>query len=373
MTRPDPSATALPGGPVSPRADASHVDAVGGSSLAGALVAWLDQPLVLRALRLFVATWFVVLLVFMPTRADYLVDPGRIGNDVSNYLAAGERLNAGHPLYRLSEGDRRVPTYPPYYTVPLVSPPPTAVAWRALDLLPEPLAVRGWWLAGLALTTLATLWIVRRGRWPALALVALLAPDVAWTAWSGNVNAFVVPSLVAAWAWQLRRPLVAGTMAGLAAGARLTPVILGWWGLTLGRLRWTAAMAATLLGVAVVSLAGAGLTNHVAWLDVARYTATTGARDDSLIGLLRGAGLDSSVVGLVGPAVMAIAALAIVALRRRPALAWTVAVVAMVLGSPVTHQGSLALLLAVAAASIPPLPALDTGSAVPSASRPAAI
>jgi len=335
--------------------------------------AGLGQPRVLRALRLASATWFLVVLLMTPTRAEFLLDPGRIGNDVSNYLAAGERLNAGHPLYRLGEGDRVVPTYPPFYTVPLVSPPPIAVVWRVLDLLPESLAVRGWWLGGLVLTTLAGLWVIRRGRWPALALVVLLTPDVVWTAWSGNVNAYVVPALVAAWAWQLRQPLAAGILGGLAAGARLTPLVLGWWGLVTCSWRWTVGMAITLVGVAAVSLAGAGLPNHLSWLEVARYTATTGARNDSLIGVLRGLGLDPALAGIGGPVVMVLAAIAILLLRGRPAGAWAVATLAMVLASPVTHQGSLALLLAIAAASIRPFEARHAEEAVPSASRPAAI
>jgi hypothetical protein len=331
--------------------------------------AWLGQPRTLRALRLAAATWFVIVLLLTPTKAEFLLDPGRIGNDVSNYLAAGERLNAGHQLYRLGEGDRPVTTYPPFYTVPLVSPPPIAVVWRLLDLLPESAAVRGWWLGGLVLTTLASLWVIRRGWWPALALVVLLTPDVAWTAWSGNVNAYVVPALVASWAWQLRQPLAAGVLAGAAAGARLTPAVLGWWGLVAGRWRWVTGMVVALVSVAAVSLAGAGLSNHLTWLEVARYTTTTGARDDSLIGLVRNLGLDPAFAGAIGPAVMVFAGIAILLLRGRPAIAWVVATLAMVLGSPVTHQGSLALLLAIAAASIPPFAPRGEGDAVPSASR----
>jgi hypothetical protein len=46
------------------------------------------------------------------------------------YLAAGERLNAGHQLYALMPGNRPVDIHPPFWTVPLLSPPPIAVLFR---------------------------------------------------------------------------------------------------------------------------------------------------------------------------------------------------------------------------------------------------
>ena len=61
------------------------------------------------------------------------------------YLAAGERLNAGHPLYALSPGDRPLGMQPPYWTVPLLSPPPIAVLFRPLAALPNELGGDGWW------------------------------------------------------------------------------------------------------------------------------------------------------------------------------------------------------------------------------------
>ena len=57
----------------------------------------------------------------------YAQAPGYLGGDARTYLAAGERLNAGHPLYALSPGDRPVAISPPWWTVPLVSPPFIAV------------------------------------------------------------------------------------------------------------------------------------------------------------------------------------------------------------------------------------------------------
>ena len=85
------------------------------------------------------AVWLGLIAVASPSpgrrRAGVGFDPTRPGSDAWNYLAAGERLNAGHPLYALSAGRPTVPLAPPYWSVPLLAPPPIAVLWRPLALL----------------------------------------------------------------------------------------------------------------------------------------------------------------------------------------------------------------------------------------------
>jgi hypothetical protein len=70
---------------------------------------------------------------------------GLIPGDAFTYLAAGERLNDGHPLYALSAGDRPVDLHPPFWTVPLLSPPSIAVVLRPFALLPGDAGAYGWW------------------------------------------------------------------------------------------------------------------------------------------------------------------------------------------------------------------------------------
>src|SRR3954451_3473833 len=62
-----------------------------------------------------------------------LMDPF---TDATTYLAAGERLNAGHDLYKLGPGDRPVLEIPGLYSAPLLSPPPIAVMWRPIAVVP---------------------------------------------------------------------------------------------------------------------------------------------------------------------------------------------------------------------------------------------
>jgi hypothetical protein len=64
---------------------------------------------------------------------------GFVPGDAIVYLAGGERLNAGHLLYALSPGDRIVGIKPPFWTVPILSPPFMAVLFRPLALLPPDL------------------------------------------------------------------------------------------------------------------------------------------------------------------------------------------------------------------------------------------
>src|SRR5439155_1700663 len=80
--------------------------------------------------------WLVLvafsIAVWLATFRAFGFAPAVPGSDAWNYLAAGERLNAGHPLYSISPGDRPIQLLPPYWTVPLLAPPPIAVVWRPL-------------------------------------------------------------------------------------------------------------------------------------------------------------------------------------------------------------------------------------------------
>ena len=102
----------------------------------------------------------------------YGFDWTRPDSDPWNYLAAGERLNAGHRLYALSDGDRVVSLRPPYWSVPLLAPPPIAVAWRALAWVGEPAMVL-WGIACLAAATASVVFLLRAGRLAGLALLAM--------------------------------------------------------------------------------------------------------------------------------------------------------------------------------------------------------
>ena len=192
------------------------------------------------------------------------IDPLSPGRDPVTYLAAGERLNDGHPLYALSPGDRPVPLSPPHWSVPLLAPPPIAVLWRPIAVAGEAGAL-GWWVAGVGAIVLLTAWLLTRGG--AVVLVATVAatPALALTALSGNASALLVPLLAVAWLAR-DRPWVVGTIVAVAAVVKLTPALLVLW--LIGARRWRAVGAVVAVGalIALVGLAGAGVENHLEWL-----------------------------------------------------------------------------------------------------------
>ena len=126
---------------------------------------------------------------------------GFIPGDATVYLAGGERLNAGHQLYALSPGDREVGLKPPFWTVPLLSPPLIAVIFRPLALFPPDIGAYIWWAGCLA----AFAWIFytftrRQPILTSLAVIVLVVP-LTYEIAVGNVNAFLMLGAILAWKW----------------------------------------------------------------------------------------------------------------------------------------------------------------------------
>jgi hypothetical protein len=276
-----------------------------------------------------------------------------IGQDTWNYLGAGERLNAGHSIYSLVAGDRPIEIVAPS-TVPLVSPPLVAVLWRPLALLPDWIAMWGWWAASAAAMLATTLWIVLKGRWPAVVMVFVLATIIGECAVSGNLNSFLAPALALSWwATQVGRPRVAGALTALGAVLKIGPAAVLLW---LAARREGRAIVSFIVGAAVlaiVSLLGAGFGQHQDFLSVARSSTDMAGWGASLPGLLRQLSAPQLALELCIPVVWLVSAALIWALRRRPEQAFVVAVVLVIWGTPVVHLTAVALLLAAAAPFTP--------------------
>jgi hypothetical protein len=251
-------------------------------------------------------------------------------SDAITYLAAGERLNAGHDLYRLGPGDRGVLLLPQTGDVPLVSPPPIAVLWRPLAALPLGLFL---WIAATWVVLLVTVvrLVVRTGALGVVASVVLF-DAIAQQLTVANVAAFFPALLVLA--WDRRGESWTGALTGAMAALKLSPGTgFGW---LVGQRDWPrigwAIAAAIVLGL--VGLAGAGLQPWFDYLDVARATQPS---PESLSGLTGLPWLSFAV--LVGGTVLA-------ALIRRDRWSFGVAVAASVLGSPALyHAGYVPLLV----------------------------
>lgn len=313
------------------------------------LAAWgVDRSL--RTLALFI--WIGSLVnVVMVTNPDLLY-PSSLGSDTSNYAAFGERLIDGGALYALSPGDRPAPAdNPPHWSVPILSPPQTAVPWAALTVLPDIVRFYGPWLLGLAGTiALGTSFILRAPRLAVLLSIPLLY-GLAVTAWSGNVNSLIGPAaLLAWWAGQpttgRRSVLAVSALVAALSVIKFGPLFLWLW--LIGRRGGSAIVsgALTVLVLTGVVLVAGGLEPFRAYLETTMASSTE-PTPYSVVGLLTGVGMAQALARLIWIGLMGVLTVLTIALSRRdPERAFVIAVVGMVFLTPVVRLESISLLMA---------------------------
>jgi hypothetical protein len=283
---------------------------------------------------------------------------GLIPGDSFTYLAAGERLNAGHMLYALSPGDRPVGFEPPFFTVPLLSPPPIAVLFRPLAALPNEIGVYLWWIATIVVLAGVILWMMRERPILVGFAVLLLSIPIVYQIGVGNLNGLIVAGIVVAWYLLTRRQdLAAGAVFALMTAFKVTPGIFLWWLIT--QRRWDAFKAFVVTGLVVlgVSVLGAGIAAHLEYLGIMRQTAAAGTTYLSLAGAARYVGLPVEIANLLPTAAIVVGAAAIWLLRDRPGAAYIVAILTLIAGSPVVQITWFTILLAVLAPLIWPMSA----------------
>ena len=297
----------------------------------------------------FVGAWLQTIFIIRPD----LVRPTDIGTDTSNYYAAGQRLADGHALYALSPGDRPVPQdNPPFFSVPLLSPPPIAVIWRFLAILPDSVVMYAWWVVAVLASTALAAFLIWRARALPLAVAAPLFFGLAITIWSGNVNALLLPMTALVWPATAgglpaaRWTPLAGLIVALAAGVKLTPVLLLWWLASGGQ--WRAARWAVLFGALFFagSLVVAGPDSFAAYLDVIRATSVAGANGLSATKLLEQVGVVHSLAVLAPMGVAILVGALCIVFRRRPAVGFAVTALGIVFASPVVRLESVSQAIA---------------------------
>ncbi|HEY7736733.1 MAG TPA: glycosyltransferase family 87 protein [Candidatus Limnocylindrales bacterium] len=268
------------------------------------------------------------------------------GVDVYTYLAAGERLNAGHELYALSPGDRPVLIKPPEWTVPLLSPPLIAVAWRPLAALPNELGLVIWWTGTVAATIVSIVLLYERRKGLTALAVAVLAVPLTVLMGVGNLDGFRILATIAVWLLARQgRTTLAAVLIGPMAVLKLTPAILGVW-LATRKPATIVPLLASAGGALAVSILGAGFAAHATYLDVVGDTYQGGTWGFSLAGLGRLVGLapdGARIVQYAGTAVLVVA-VAILA-RRAPGWSFAIAVMATAIGSPAGGWHTLAILI----------------------------
>jgi hypothetical protein len=282
---------------------------------------------------------------------------GFIPGDALVYLGAGERLNAGHQLYALSPGDRYVGANPPYWTVPILSPPFMGVLLRPLALLPPDGGAYVWWVGTISAIAITLFFLVRGA--PILTSIAIIALAIPLTyeIGVGNVNAFILAGAVGIW-WASTRghERAAGVIAAFLVMVKLWPITLAWWLIT--QRRWESVRAGLAAGLvfAAISLLGAGLDSHLTYLQVVRDTTTVGTSTLSVAGMARYVGVPESIANLLPWAIFIGGSALAWVFRDRPGLSFACAIVAMTLGSSVVNINSFALLLAALAPAAWPAP-----------------
>ncbi len=303
---------------------ATPVSALGGDrrTVRLAIVAFLVLYVGLAAL----ATWVDVPAYFAPT--------GR-GTDAWTYLAAGQRLNAGHALYRLVPSDLPVPLAPPYGIPEPLSPPLLDVLWRPLVGFGGA-ALLAWWSLGILACAGLVGRLVMRGTMVTMVGVVAIVPSLVMTALSANAYAFLIPALGAAWWLRDRRPALAGALVAAAIAVKLSPVsLVVWLGVTR---RWRALGAVVVAGLAcvAVSILGAGWSNTLEAITAIRTTSAGGATRISIEHLT---GIPSAVIFVIGLAVTALSG-------RYDRLSFVAAIATASMSPLIAYFGSFAVLAA---------------------------
>jgi hypothetical protein len=270
----------------------------------------------------------------------------KVAADGYTYLAAGERLNAGHHLYELREGDRWIWINPPLWTVPLLSPPLIGVVWRPLAALPADSGLVLWQLLtiGTILGTVAALIIRLPVRASLLAI--LLAVPIGFEMDVANVNGLLLGGYVLSWWLFARHRAVVGFVVAVMAALKIAPAVLAWWLLTQRRWRAVAWFAAGALVFLTIGILGSSVEMHLRYLSIASQTVGSANSNLSLAGIATAIGAPLAVASALPRIALVVGALAIWFVRHRPGLAFALAIVTAIFGSPVVNFNTLALLMA---------------------------
>jgi hypothetical protein len=266
-----------------------------------------------------------------------------LGYDFLAYLAAGQRLLAGQPLYDLQQ------TAPGPFGLYLY-PPPFALLMVPLALVPQTLAV-ALWLGALAVAFVVAIAILPTS--PRVRALTLLVAGTSWPVlygWRiGQPGMLLL--LLGAVGWRyLDRPWLLGGSTALGVLAKVQPGAVFLWALLVGR--WPALVRGLVVGVSLAAVS-AVLLGPVVWLDYGRLIVGTAASADTTPhnfapgALAYAAGAPEPVARAIELATMAGAATALVVAARRggPAAGYLAALVAGQLFSPLLWDHYAVLLV----------------------------
>jgi hypothetical protein len=282
-------------------------------------------------------------------------DRPQLFNDATTYQAAAERLNAGHDLYRLGEGDRPVLIIPGVYDSPLLSPPPIAGFWRLVTATPFGYPL--WMIAAWAATFGAVAYIVLKAPFPGAPLAVLLSLPIGEQVFGGNACAFYPLLYILAWRYRDRAWI--GSLIAIMAAVKLAPIALASW--LVGTRRWRA-LGAMVASLVLLFLFGGLTAGFGTYPDYLRMIPAVGPSPMSVSGLT---GVPWASYAVFGGGVV----VSLVIGRRWPATSFAVAVLTAVIGTPALYPAHFVSLLALVAPLVDRTP--DAASHAPRLGMPA--
>ena len=269
--------------------------------------------------------------------------------DYAAYDAAARRLLASEPLYLPDTiAAYRAGAYEGLY----LYPPPVALAFTPLALLPAGDAANLWFAFRVILLAVGCLVlpVSRTARLATLAVAAVTYP-VLFDLNLGNISVVVFTLTAIAWA-AMDGPLAAAAHAVLAL-LRLPFIVFG--ALWLFQRRWRMLGQTAIAGVVIVLVSAivVGAGTYVDYVDIVTGLpdVSTGEHNFSLKSIALGAGLGIGVANvlLIGGVVIGLAVIWFAATRRDADTAFVVTAVATLLTAPFLHPHYLVILLIPAA------------------------
>jgi hypothetical protein len=251
--------------------------------------------------------------------------------------------------------------------VPLLSPPPIAVVFRAFAALPPDGGAYAWWVLQLVSLAIAIGMLARRKPLLTAGMMLVLLIPTVYEIGVGNLNAMLLLGLILTWRSATRGPEpAAGVIAAVLTVVKLTPAALGWW--LLVTKRWRAVQAALVTGIAALALSilGAGLDTHVEYLRILRDPGAMAPSPLSLGGMAAYAGAPEALARPLSNAAIVVGLAAIFLLRHRPGLAFAATVLTMIYGSPAVSINWYVLLYALIAPLAWPIPRQEPAPDLPS-------